>query len=421
MSHLKIKSQLEKLIDCKVTRLELNSDLIKKKGIYELDNGAYFLLYPNYLSESSKLELLNATENFEFSQSNHNSRETYHIGPEYSYGKMTHKPNDKWDVSLLKQKALLEIDLLTPFNSVLVNRYSKDQFIPFHKDNESCLPESPTIASLSLGDSGKMTVKNDSGSYIDIQLYPGTLLVMGGSFNEQYYHQVIRDTNKKKYRLNFTFRYICHEKSTKTTAPSSINPRDPVLKELSVLKSKIISMESRQHNQSQKSTVSEKNNKVVLFRPQPSERKERANQDEEMYDPPKLPESINSNSIVELLNSDLSSENQLSIDDIKEVEDHRNKNGPIVITFSEFKTKITILKLFKMSKSYSIRDHLSKTNTLLRKRAISLRQKKLIERVWVYRGSIYYSLPCSPDDGIMANSYNLRCMEQSVPRLATGR
>ena len=212
---------IEEFSSTKVTKTELNSQLIKKKGLYELNNNAYFLLYPNYLDEDEKSKLSETSNNFEF-KSLHKNRDTYYIGPEYRYSKIVHPTNDNWDKTILKTKAKLELMLESPFNSVLVNRYEVGQQIPFHKDNESCLKDKPVIASLSIGDTGKMTIKDEQNNFAEVIIYPGTLLVMFGNFNNNYFHQVERTTTNKKYRTNFTFRYV-FSPDTKPT-PNTTTP-----------------------------------------------------------------------------------------------------------------------------------------------------------------------------------------------------
>lgn len=387
MTQTNLIQNLEQLTGTKAELIDLNSELIKKKGVYKLDDNAYFMLYPEYLKDSDKTEIMDTTNKFDYSQLSKNSRETYFIGPTYSYGNVTHPTNENWDQILLKHKATLELKVLSPFNSVLVNRYSKDQDIPFHKDNEDCLGHHPTIASLSVGDSGRMIVKNNKDEYIEILLSPGTLLIMGGTFNKDYFHSVARSSNsKKKYRINLTYRFISQLLNVNTGKKSQ--EESPLAKEIKEMKSQLSSL--RKHLEKDNRKEEENRNKVVIL---------------------KCPhkEAISKESITKVLNEHLDSLNQISTAKIQQVNDYRDKNGPITIQFNNTKDKVNLLTHFKNFKDIIIRDCLSSKNAKLRKQAILLHKKNIIQKVWTYRGDVYFSLPGS-SDRILACWDNLNCL-----------
>ena len=92
-------------------------------------------------------------------------------------------------------------------NSVLINRYKDgNSYIPWHQDDEPELGESPSIYSLSLGDARVFEIKNkDTNKTIKFKMFDGTLIVMKGAMQRQWYHRVPK-SQSHNVRLNFTFR-----------------------------------------------------------------------------------------------------------------------------------------------------------------------------------------------------------------------
>lgn len=388
-------------------KIELNGDLIKKKGIYEFGDESYFLLYPNYLDEVERKDLSEYTTTIKFNKQK--SRDTHYVGPAYAYSSVSHPDNHSWSSCLIRAKAKLELNLLSPLNSVLINRYGENQSIPFHKDDEPCLGENPTIASLSIGETGKMIVKStyDNTKFLEILLYPGSLLVMFGNFNKHYVHAVERSTTSNKYRINFTFRYIhtgiLSSNSTPVIKPasnSSLSSQKNVEKlqeELNVMKSEILAQRYQQHKKSEE----ESNNKVVIL---------------------KYPETVvpTTESMLNSLNMHIPSDEKLKIDDILEVKDYRENNGPITVEFAALSTKVSILKNVKDNDSIVVKDCLSKEMIKLRKYALKLLKEKKIGKVWSYRGDVYFTFPRSKTR-IFACWDNLRCLSGYVLGSAAGK
>jgi alkylated DNA repair dioxygenase AlkB len=97
----------------------------------------------------------------------------------------------------------------TRFNLVLINYYATgDQFIPFHKDNESCLSRREPVASLSLGEGRIMTFQESywgTPKHYTMLLAEGSLLVMQPGVNRSFRHMVGKG---QKMRMNLTFRVI---------------------------------------------------------------------------------------------------------------------------------------------------------------------------------------------------------------------
>ena len=99
----------------------------------------------------------------------------------------------------------------TQFNSVLVNFYRDgNDKVDWHADDEKALGVDPVIASVSLGASRKfrMRRKDRSQAPIDIILGSGDVLVMRGSTQRLWEHEVPRSKRISQPRVNLTFRVI---------------------------------------------------------------------------------------------------------------------------------------------------------------------------------------------------------------------
>ena len=109
------------------------------------------------------------------------------------------------------------------FNSVLVNKYCDGtHFIHAHRDSERIFGDNPTIVSLSFGatrqfilqrvhydpDNPTKLARNKDESHKDIEfdLESGSVVIMAGSSQKYYSHQVTRDETSHEARYNLTFR-----------------------------------------------------------------------------------------------------------------------------------------------------------------------------------------------------------------------
>ncbi|MFN3755636.1 MAG: alpha-ketoglutarate-dependent dioxygenase AlkB family protein [Flavobacterium sp.] len=126
----------------------------------------------------------------------------------YSGIKMSPLPWTKtlWDI---KEK----IETLTPvkFTTVLLNLYrdGKDSN-GWHADNEKELGLNPCIASLSLGQSRVFRLKHNTikDEKLNIELQHGSLLLMGGTTQHFWKHQIAKTAQPMKPRINLTFRVV---------------------------------------------------------------------------------------------------------------------------------------------------------------------------------------------------------------------
>jgi len=100
----------------------------------------------------------------------------------------------------------------TTFNSALLNYYrdGKDS-MGWHQDNERELGPNPTIASLTFGAERVFQMKHIYDKAIarkDIPLRNGSLLIMGGTTQHYWKHQIPKTKKVIGPRLNITFRTI---------------------------------------------------------------------------------------------------------------------------------------------------------------------------------------------------------------------
>lgn len=127
----------------------------------------------------------------------------------YRYSGVDHAPLP-WSGALLAIKADLESVCQHRFNSVLANLYRNGRdSMGCHADNEPELGPNPLIASLSFGDSRLFRLRhNRSKQRLDIELAHGDLLVMAGTLQHHWRHELPKTRQIKQARINLTFRRI---------------------------------------------------------------------------------------------------------------------------------------------------------------------------------------------------------------------
>lgn len=97
------------------------------------------------------------------------------------------------------------------FNGVLLNLYRNGHdTIGYHSDNERELGPNSVIASVSLGAVRKFQLKSkcDKTRKMELDLQPGSLLLMYGHCQRNWVHGVPRDKNVHDSRINCTFRSV---------------------------------------------------------------------------------------------------------------------------------------------------------------------------------------------------------------------
>jgi alkylated DNA repair dioxygenase AlkB len=131
-------------------------------------------------------------------------------GKPYSYSNIKMQPHP-WTLLLQKIKSLVESVSGTKFTTVLLNQYrdGKDSN-GWHADNEKELGINPIIASVSFGAERVFQLKHNSISGLkqNILLEHGSLLVMKGTTQHFWKHQIPKTAKPIGSRINLTFRVI---------------------------------------------------------------------------------------------------------------------------------------------------------------------------------------------------------------------
>ncbi len=131
-------------------------------------------------------------------------------GKPYSYSNITMQPH-KWNTILTFIKQEIELVCNESFTSVLLNKYrdGKDSN-GWHADNEKELGRNPTIASVSFGAERFFYLKHNENKNLTqkILLEHGSLLIMKGTTQHFWKHQIAKTAKPIGERINLTFRII---------------------------------------------------------------------------------------------------------------------------------------------------------------------------------------------------------------------
>lgn len=131
-------------------------------------------------------------------------------GKPYSYSNIKMQPH-AWNLLLQKIKSKVESVSDTNFTTVLLNQYrdGKDSN-GWHADNEKELGTNPIIASLSFGAERTFQLKHnsDKDQKKSIVLEHGSLLLMKGTTQHCWKHQIPKTAKPIGPRINLTFRVI---------------------------------------------------------------------------------------------------------------------------------------------------------------------------------------------------------------------
>ena len=131
-------------------------------------------------------------------------------GKPYSYSNITMQPHP-WNSHLQKIKHYLEAKTACEFTTVLLNQYrdGKDSN-GWHADNEKELGPNPIIASLSFGAERVFQLKHNTITEAkkSITLEHGSLLLMKGTTQHFWKHQIPKTAKPIETRINLTFRTI---------------------------------------------------------------------------------------------------------------------------------------------------------------------------------------------------------------------
>jgi alkylated DNA repair dioxygenase AlkB len=131
-------------------------------------------------------------------------------GKPYSYSNIKMQPQP-WNPLLQKIKSKVESVSHTNFTTVLLNLYrdGKDSN-GWHADNEKELGINPIIASVSFGTERIFQLKHNTISNLkqNIVLEHGSLLLMKGTTQHFWKHQIPKTSKTIGSRINLTFRVI---------------------------------------------------------------------------------------------------------------------------------------------------------------------------------------------------------------------
>ena len=133
-------------------------------------------------------------------------------GKSYAYSGI-HMDPKPWTEELIIIKHKIEPLAGVAFNSVLINYYrdGKDR-VAWHSDDERELGKNPVIGSVSLGAERKFKLRHKryktNGLKHEILLRHGSFLLMKGSTQHHWMHEIPRTAKPIGPRINLTFRII---------------------------------------------------------------------------------------------------------------------------------------------------------------------------------------------------------------------
>lgn len=135
------------------------------------------------------------------------------LGLNYTYSGISHVGQGWHPICELAKKKVETADF--KFNSLLMNYYRNGgDSIGLHTDGEPALGENPIVASLSLGVSRKFSLrhmkKKEGKNYLrhNLILNHGDLLIMAGTLQHFWLHELPKEPNVTGERISLTFRLI---------------------------------------------------------------------------------------------------------------------------------------------------------------------------------------------------------------------
>ena len=131
-------------------------------------------------------------------------------GKPYAYSHISLDPNP-WTEELRFIKEKIESVSGHQFTSVLLNYYRDGQdSMGWHSDDEKELGLNPVIGSVSFGTPRKFMLKHKKDKTLksSVMLENGSLLLMQGTTQHHWYHQIPKTKKPLGARINLTFRKI---------------------------------------------------------------------------------------------------------------------------------------------------------------------------------------------------------------------
>ncbi|MBF2007018.1 MAG: alpha-ketoglutarate-dependent dioxygenase AlkB [Chlorogloeopsis fritschii C42_A2020_084] len=124
-----------------------------------------------------------------------------------------HLQPEPWTPTLLQVKEKVEEIAKVQFNSVLLNLYRNgNDGISWHTDAEPELGKNPVIGSVSFGGARRFMFRHKDNKELkkEIELTHGSFLLMAGTTQHFWQHQIPKTSKKVQPRINLTFRVIAH-------------------------------------------------------------------------------------------------------------------------------------------------------------------------------------------------------------------
>jgi alkylated DNA repair dioxygenase AlkB len=195
---------------------EIFSSGTSGKRIFNLPD-AELMLYDNFISKSDSDEyyriFLETTPWREYEMPMYDKVVTaprmicwYQDNPESAAGE-----NLGLTPELMKIRQLVEIETNEHFNAVLLNLYRDgNDGVAWHSDKEGKTGKNPIIASVTFGETRMFRLRHKSKEIpqVEIPLHHGSLLVMSGTTNSYWQHQIPKTARKILPRINLTFRQV---------------------------------------------------------------------------------------------------------------------------------------------------------------------------------------------------------------------
>lgn len=196
-------------------------EAVSEKIILDLPD-AEIVYYPNFFDQTDAnaiFEELKTTTNWQqdeitvFGKKHLQPRLTALFGNDgkaYGYSNIKMYPSP-WTILLQKIKYKIETVVDTNFSTVLLNLYRSGQDSNgWHADDEKELGQNPVIASVSFGAPRFFYLQHKTNKLLKqkILLEHGSLLVMSGTTQHFWKHQIPKTTKPLDQRINLTFRLI---------------------------------------------------------------------------------------------------------------------------------------------------------------------------------------------------------------------
>ena len=125
--------------------------------------------------------------------------------------------NSDWPPEILAIKERVEKETQMRFNYVLLNLYRNgNDSVAWHSDKTKSTNKDMNIASVTFGETRIFRLRHKILKHIpqiEIPLHHGTFLLMAGSTNTYWEHQVPKTAKEVLPRINLTFRQIKQDKS----------------------------------------------------------------------------------------------------------------------------------------------------------------------------------------------------------------